>query len=197
MPERYQPLLHSAQLKKRISYFEWRDSGSYDCLDDDVDGSQIKASVKEEKTKQVKWTSSPEQTEGAFRVEVEPSRYSLCFTNEVDEEEDGGAEKEAANVGFSLRYIPPPRALEDGVEGPEAQRALKLVETASGIDQDWQNLLDHYDFLRNREGAHTEMIQQIFSRLVRWTIIEAVLVISMAVAQVLYLRKFFEQRRYL
>lgn len=171
-------------------------SGSYDCLDDDVDGSQIKAIVKDEKTKDVKWTSSPQQTEGAFRVEVEPSRYSLCFSNDVSKE-DEETTKDAANVGFSLRWIPPPRALQPDEEGPEAQRALKLVGSASVIDQDWQNLLDHYDFLRNREGVHTELIQGIFGRLLRWTIIEAVLVILMAVAQVMYLRKFFEQRRYL
>jgi hypothetical protein len=129
-------------------------------------------------------------------VEVEPARYLLCFTNEIDGEETD-SDKETVDVGFSLRYVPPPRALEDGVEGPEALRALKLVESATLIDQDWQNLLDHYDFLRNREGAHTELIQGIFQRLLRWTIIEAGLVIFMAVAQVMYLRKFFEQRRYL
>jgi hypothetical protein len=156
----------------------------------------IKASVKNAKSNDVKWTSSPDQTEGAFRIEVEPARYSLCFTSDVAGDDEETA-KDATNVGFSLRWTPPPRSLDPQEEGPEAQRALKLVESASIIHQDWQNLLDHYDFLRNREGHHTELIQGIFTRLLRWTIIEAVLVILMAVGQVMYLRKFFEQRRYL
>lgn len=171
-------------------------SGTYDCLDDDVDGSLIKAAVKNEKTKDVKWTSNPEQSEGAFRLEVDPARYSLCFRSGISSSEEETS-RDATSVGFSLRWIPPPRALPEGEEGPEARRALQLVESASIIDQDWQNMLDHYDFLRTRESNHRELIEAIFTRLWKWTLIEAVLVVFMAFLQVMYLRKFFEQRRYL
>jgi hypothetical protein len=41
------------------------------------------------------------------------------------------------------------------------------------------------------------MTEQILSRVMSWTLIEAALVILMATAQVIYWRKFFEQRRYL
>jgi emp24/gp25L/p24 family/GOLD len=169
-------------------------SGSYDCLDDDVDGSLIKAIVRNEQTKDVKWESAKGETEGTFRLTVDPGRYSLCLSSLVAPEDD---EHEATQVGFSLRWIPPPRTLPEGEEGPEAKRALALVSTAVNIDQDWQNMLDHYDFLRTREANHRELIEAIFSRLWKWTLIEAVLVVFMAICQVLYLRKFFEQRRYL
>jgi p24 family protein beta-1 len=169
-------------------------SGSYDCLDDDIDGSLIKATVKNEQNKQVQWESKSDQSEGVFRLDVDASRYSLCFQSNVAED-DGP--KGATEIGFSLRWLPPPRSLPEGEEGPEAQRALKLMEAASQIDQDWQNMLDHYDFLRQRETNHRELIEAIFTRLWKWTLVEAVLVIFMAFLQVLYLRKFFEQRRYL
>lgn len=171
-------------------------SGSYDCLDDDVDGSLIKVSVKNDKTKEVKWEAKPEYSEGGFHIDVEPAKYSLCFQSSVTGEDDENT-RDATDVGFSLRWIPPPRSLPEGEEGPEAKRALTLMDKASSIDQDWQNMLDHYDFLRTRESNHRELIEAIFTRLWKWTLIEAVLVVAMAFLQVVYLRKFFEQRRYL
>ena len=165
-------------------------------MDDDVDGSMIKATVRDDKSQDIKWKSEADQTEGAFRVEVDPSRYSLCISSDVA---DGGeeVERDATHVGFALRWTPPPRALAEGEEGPEAKRALQLVQTASYIDENWQNLVDHYDFLRTRESNHREMIEAIFTRLWKWTLVEAILVVFMAYVQVMYLRKFFEQRRYL
>ena len=141
------------------------------------------------------WTSKKDESEGAFRLDVDPARYSLCFESSISDDEESA--RDATDVGFSLRWIPPPRSLPEGEGGPEAQRALKLMDSASIIDQDWQNMLDHYDFLRTREANHRELIEAIFTRLWKWTLIEAVLVVFMAFLQVVYLRKFFEQRRYL
>jgi emp24/gp25L/p24 family/GOLD len=172
-------------------------SGSYDCLDDDVDGSLIKVTVSHEETKKIQWQSDKEQTEGTFRMTVDPGRYALCVTSLYTPDEDENGSHDYTRVGLALRWIPPPRALPEGEEGPEAKRALALVESAVNIDQDWQNMLDHYDFLRTREAIHRELIEAIFSRLWKWTLIEAVLVVFMAICQVMYLRKFFEQRRYL
>jgi len=192
------PVHAFSNLKCIYKYTVQKYSGSYDCLDDDVDGTMIKATVKNHKNpNDVKWTSAPEQTEGTFRLEVDgPERYSLCFLSDVSKEEEE-SNRDSTSVGFSLRWIPPPRALPEGEEGPEAKRALQLVESASFIDQDWQNLVDHYDFLRNREANHRELVEAIFTRLWKWTLIEAIIVVFMAFLQVVYLRKFFEQRRYL
>ena len=161
-----------------------------------MDGSLIKATLRNEQTKDIKWESSNDQTEGDFRLTVDPGLYSLCISSEGAPDVDE-ASRDYTRVGFSLRWIPPPRALPEGEEGPEAKRALALVETALNIHQDWQNMLDHYSFLRTREANHRELIEAIFSRLWKWTLIEAALVVLMAICQVMYLRKFFEQRRYL
>jgi hypothetical protein len=61
----------------------------------------------------------------------------------------------------------------------------------------FQNLLDHFDFMRNREAVHVQLTNQINDRVMGWTIIEAILVITMAFAQVWYWKAFFERRRYL
>ena len=159
----------------------------------------IKATVTDDASKKLVWESKPGQTEGTFRIEVEPSRYSLCFASDISkqQQQDEESDQDYTSVGFSMRWIPPPRALPEGEEGPEAKRALELVETASLVDQDWQNLLDHYDFIRMRESHHRELIEAIFTRLWKWTLVEAILVVFMAFLQVMYLKKFFEQRRYL
>merc|ERR1711971_853861 len=85
-----------------------------------------------------------------------------------------------------------PRA---GEEGPDAERALDLLDEAEEIHDDWRNLLDHFDFLRNREAVHMKVTNQIENRVMFWSLIEAGLVVSMSVGQVLYWRRFFEQRR--
>jgi hypothetical protein len=51
--------------------------------------------------------------------------------------------------------------------------------------------------VRNREAVHQDMNDAILSRLSRWTYVEALLVVGMATAQVLYWKRFFETRRYL
>lgn len=154
----------------------------------------IKATVKNTQTNKIIWTSKKVQGEGAFRLDVDPARYALCFASAVGDDE---TDRDVTNIGFSLRWIPPARNMPEGEEGPEAQRAFKLMDSASLIDLDWQNMLDHYDFLRTREANHRELIEAIFSRLWKWTLIEAVLVVFMAFLQVMYFKKFFEQRRYL
>lgn len=154
----------------------------------------IKATVKNTQTNKIIWTSKKVQGEGAFRLDVDPARYALCFASAVGDDE---TDRDVTNIGFSLRWIPPARNMPEGEEGPEAQRAFKLMDSASLIDLDWQNMLDHYDFLRTREANHRELIEAIFSRLWKWTLIEAALVVFMAFLQVMYFKKFFEQRRYL
>jgi emp24/gp25L/p24 family/GOLD len=57
--------------------------------------------------------------------------------------------------------------------------------------------MDHFDFLRNREGMQWQLMRQTFSKIMGWTILEAILVIAMAIAQVCYWKSFFEQRRFL
>jgi hypothetical protein len=84
-----------------------------------------------------------------------------------------------------------------GEAGPDAKRALELVQRSVMINNDWQNLVDHFDFLRNREAQHAMLSSQILSRVMGWTLLEAALVVTMAIGQVMYWKKLFEQRRYL
>ena len=138
--------------------------------------------------------------EGTFQLDstvVKPdTRYSLCFRNNNKDSTDD-EENEEFDVGFSIHISKAPRTLRDDELGPDAARALKLVDKAVRVHQDWSNLMDHYEYVRNREAMHQALNDAILTRLSRWTYVEAVLVVGMAAGQVMYWKRFFETRRYL
>jgi hypothetical protein len=170
-------------------------SGNFDVINDDADVEDFRMRIIDYESGDTLFQPPPDAREGTFKLEnVKPShRYELCFQNTSGEDDDDFA----FNVGFSVRVTNPPRTLDAEEIGPDAQRALKLVQSSSAILEDWGSLMDHFDFLRNREGIHQEMNDAILNRIQRWTIIEALLVMGMATGQVLYWKRFFETRRYL
>ena len=176
-------------------------SGNFDLLDDSVDGSYITAWITKvaghRGVGQTLWHSEEDEHEEDFRLTVDAvGKYELCFELETDPENDEYAETYA--VGFNLRLTPAvERALDEQAAGPDTLQALALIESARAVEGNWNNLVDHYVYLRNRENAAVQLSQQIQDRVMGWTILEALLVITISVGQVLYWKKFFETRRYL
>ena len=169
-------------------------SGSFECLEDDLCDDTFTVTVSELLSNEKLFSPEDGTREGVFKLDdnVKPgSRYALCFDN------DDATVQKPIGVGFSVRLANAPRTLPDDEIGPDSQRALQLVNKATAIHQDWQALLDHFDFFRNREAVQTKLSDGTLSRLQRWTWIESLLVASMAAAQVWYWKRFFETRRYL
>lgn len=171
-------------------------SGSFDCIDDDVEAKDLSVSFIHRETGEVIYEAPTGSREGAFKLRDNVKQntvYELCFqNNESNDDEDNEFE-----VGFSVHISSSPRTLPDGEIGPDSLRALKLVEKATAIQEDWTEMMDHYEFVQNREAVHQAMNDVILNRLSRWTYIEALVVIGMATGQVMYWRKFFETKRYL
>mmetsp|Transcript_35400 Transcript_35400/g.85666 ORF Transcript_35400/g.85666 Transcript_35400/m.85666 type:complete len:325 (-) Transcript_35400:260-1234(-) len=171
--------------------------GSFECLEDDVETKELSVTLTDLDNGENVYESPAGSLEGDFRLENVlngPDRYSLCFQNNYEKGADD--DEYSFDVGFNIRVHTPPRALEEE-EGPDNERATKLIEKAGRIHEDWDVLRDHFDFLRNREAIHKKMNDQIMSRLTRWNTIEALLVVAIATAQIMYFRAFFEKRRYL
>jgi len=170
-------------------------SGSFEVLHDDVDSYELSVKVINQDTGESMHEVPSGTQEGDFELKdlKSNSKYSICFQNNAGED-DGENE---FDVGFNLRFHNPPRAMEDGEIGPDEERANTLIEKAAEIHENWDTLQDHFEFLRNREGIHFGMNNEIMGRLAWWTYVEALLVIGMAVGQVMYWKKFFEKRRYL
>lgn len=175
------------------------ESGNFDLLNDAAAGKIFTAYLQDADTLKNVWESPKGVKEGVFSVSLDASVKHIEFCLDLEKQvDDDEVEDEGLPVGFNF-YVSPAsgRTLPEGEIGPDAQRALELVLQAEEISLNWRTLLDHFDFLRNREAQHALMSSQILSRVMTWTILEAALVITMAVGQVLYWRKFFEQRRYL
>ena len=170
-------------------------SGSFDCIEDDVEARDLSVSFSNADTGEILYEAPTGSREGIFQLDklVGGTRYALCFQNN----ESNDDQENEFDVGFSIHMMKAPRTLPEGEIGPDNERAMKLVSRAARIHQDWANLMDHYDYVRNREAVHERMNDAILVRLTRWTFFEAFLVIGMATGQVMYWKRFFETRRYL
>jgi p24 family protein beta-1 len=182
-------------------------SGNFDLLDDEASQAQVvtatltKLSGKGGKIANggtIIWTSAEEDTEDTFSFTVAAmGRYSFCISVQPTGDDDDVSQQETYPIGFNLRLDPLPRSLPQEESGPEAETGMHLIETASYIENDWKNLMDHFSYLRSREATYVQLTNQISDRLIGWNIVEALLVVCMAVGQVIYWKKFFETRRYL
>ncbi len=195
-------------------------SGNYDCLEDDVTAGMVRAELwidSENHTRQdVVWFSH--EPHGMFSLPSQPSgKYTFCLYHVEEPTEDmehqhkpeqypkegeqhGDTNAHDSNMitfGFNIYLEPPIRTLEDKENGPDGMRALALVQEAASLELYCRNLLDHFDYLRQRETIHHYMADILLRRVMQWTILEAILLVIMAIAQVWYFTKFFEQTRYL
>lgn len=113
---------------------------------------------------------------------------------------------ELRTIGFTLRVRP--------LEGTEAARMMdvktedtdrnaadiqrdRLVDLGNSLVDKMDLLLDHQEYIKNREATHRHMVEQTFTLVMKWTLLEALVLICVAAAQVSYLKKFFETKRYL
>lgn len=167
-------------------------SGDFDLLDDDLSSTPISARL--ESDEKILWSSHSTDTEGIFEVTTHVGgKHRLCLENGKHFKDDGLQR----HIGWAIRVRKQARALQEDVIGPDQERALELVNWAEALGEEWESLLDHYGYLRDRETTHTVMSASIMSRVVRWTILEGLSLFLIAFCQVMYLRKFFEKRRYL
>jgi hypothetical protein len=159
-------------------------------LEDNLSSDPITVNLKDE-TGRILWKSVGEP-EAVFDLHVKKGgRFSLCLSHKGDDSD------RVRTIGFALRVRPPSRALDGAISGPDGEKALELMDWAEELTEEWDTLLDHYDYLREREAAQEELSRKILQRVMRWTLVEALLLMTIASCQVLYFRKFFEKRRYL
>ena len=170
-------------------------SGSFDIENEHFNPREYSVSITELPDGHVAYQPKKGAMDGSFSFESDEyvSRYNLCFANHArDDDEDS-----VLTVGFSLRISQPIRAMDEEEFGPETEKAFLLMERAMEIHEEFSVMLDHLDYAHNREAAYEKLGNAILYRLSKWTYIEALLVVGMSTAQVMYWKKFFETTRYL
>ena len=177
-----------------ISFFHR--SGNYDQLDDELPADPLRVTLFDADEKKI-WSSPLGAPEGTFSVTTTGGRNMLCITNGIDYDDDTGNEDDRT-VGFAVRVRPATvRAQEENVEGPDTRVMTNLIEMSEDLLDDFQDLNDHQAYLKVREAEHRDLTEATYSRIVRWTVLEALVLMAIAGGQVMYLKKFFEQKRYL
>ncbi|GAX29617.1 hypothetical protein FisN_3Lh110 [Fistulifera solaris] len=175
-------------------------SGNYDIIDDDIPGDYLSVTLQNTLAEDGKrlWHNEPGSTEGIFSLTVDRGlRLAFCFEFREISDDETETIVEQLLIGWNIRVHAIPRELPDGESGPDTERARRLLEKAVNIEMDWSNLMDHFAFLRSREAVHMKLTSDILNRIMGWTLVEAFVVMAMAFLQVMYWKKFFEQRRYL
>jgi len=173
-------------------------NGNFDVLNDDIPADPVTVSLFKEESMTSVWKSNPGASEGAFAI-LATGRHLLCIRNGDmggDDMSPGNSDGLDRKIGFSIRVVPIQRGLEEKA-GPDDEKTAKLIELSNVLMEGLETMMDHQAYLRNREAVHRDLTERTFRRVVRWTILEAVVLMAVAGGQVLYLRKFFEQRRYL
>ena len=56
-------------------------------------------------------------------------------------------------------------------------------------------LKDHQSYMNQREDVHKDTLDSINVKLLCWTVLESVILVSMALWQIVYIRSFFEIKR--
>ena len=143
------------------------------------------------------WRSEREAQEGTFSITGE-GKYELCIQNGAMGSDDLVGSKDGIDreVGFAIRVVPPVRGIE-GEAGPDDRLTSHLIELSEKLTEGLDTMTDHQEYMRERENRHTVLADSTFNRVVQWTFLEAVVLVLISFGQVLYLKKFFEQRRYL
>ena len=123
-----------------------------------------------------------ELSEGKFSFEAEADGdYEMCVSN-------GGEENDGITriVAFNFR-------VSDVEESDYEYAGLKteLAEMRQGLDL----LRDHQSYMGQREDLHKETLQSINTKVLCWTVLEAVILIGMSFWQISYISSFFETKR--
>ncbi len=173
--------------------------GNYDFLDDSSKTMDaVSVVIMDTSNHRILHRSRRGSNEGNFKVEVSSGqKLQLCLQNGIwtagkrktpqNRPHDG----RARTVGLTFSFEEKNPAVE------LLNQNGRLVTATRGLIRELSSLKDHYSYMRAREAMHRETVEGTFSRLMSWTLLEGAAVISVAVGQIVYFRRFLEERRYI
>ncbi|KAJ1430257.1 emp24/gp25L/p24 family/GOLD-domain-containing protein [Ochromonadaceae sp. CCMP2298] len=124
-----------------------------------------------------------EESEGFFSFDSElEGDYTMCISNGVDEDGDGIPRL----VAFNFRAV---------AHGQQDYQFLGLQSELSDLSEGLELLKDHQSYMNQREDVHKLSLDSINMKVLCWTVLEAVILISMSLWQIMYIRSFFETKR--
>lgn len=139
-----------------------------------------------------------------FSIPLKPSRrYSVCAQSTQPLADDG-------RVATPLLLLDPSATQSIAIslqmskqQQPQQQRLIVDVDThtlvwnskSRNVAQGLQSLVQHHQFIKMREADHRNVTEGTFAAILLWTLIEAAMVLTVAVGQVLIFQRYLERKR--
>ena len=173
--------------------------GNYDLLDDSSRSAEaVSLVVMDAANHRILYRSRRGSNEGNFKIEVASGqRLNVCVQNGIftagrrKTVHKRSHDNEDRTVGLQFSF-------EEKDPGMELHNQNgRLVSATRGLIRELGRLQDHYGYMRAREAMHREVVEGTFTKLMSWTLFQGGTVILVAVAQIMYFRRFLERRRYI
>ena len=123
-------------------------------------------------------------SEGTFSFDTnDKGDYTMCLQNGTEDNNDGIIRV----VGFNFRIMNSILTSSYEYAGLETE----LNDMKLGLEL----LKDHQSYMNQREDLHRSTLDAINTKVLCWTILEAIILIGMAIWQISYISGFFETKR--
>jgi hypothetical protein len=123
-------------------------------------------------------------SEGTFSFDTtDKGDYTMCLQNGDEDNNDGIVRV----VGFNFRIMNSILTSSYEYAGLETE----INDMKLGLEL----LKDHQSYMNQREDVHRATLDAINTKVLCWTILEAIILIGMAVWQISYISGFFETKR--
>lgn len=116
--------------------------------------------------------------------------YTYCFGNQM-------STMTPKVVMFSMEIAQPGQPVAEGEQDGNASSvdSLKLEEMVRELSLALTSVKHEQEYMEVRERVHRSINENTNSRVVLWAVFEAMVLVSMTVGQIFYLKRFFELRR--
>lgn len=145
----------------------------------------------------------------SFDVEIangpdSPKRYWLCIQNSShhpnsEHSEEAHPDLKSRVVGFAYHLVDNDQPVDESKRSLswEEENVADWNKRSTDIKGDLRTLVEHHQYLKVREASHRSLVERTFVDVLQWTLVEAFMVVLVAVGQVMYFRRFLENKRYI
>ena len=122
-------------------------------------------------------------SEGFFSFDADiEGDYTMCIQNGSESESDGVDRL----VAFNFRAVK---------VGEQDYQFVGLQSELADLKEGLALLRDHQSYMNQREDVHKSSLESINVKVLCWTVLEAIILVAMALWQITYIRSFFETKR--
>lgn len=139
------------------------------------------------------------------RTDHENHRYQLYKDHHKDDDgyDVSNRDNKSRTVGFSIHVEQTTAALmkhmvkSEDMKSPLFEDLQDMTELSLELETSLTTLLDHQEYMKDRDDIHDEYLDYTLGMLTTWAMIEASILIAVSVGQIMYFRRVFETRRYM